>query len=32
MDGFRISGATPAQENWRNTDIDFEVVSCNVRV
>ena len=31
MDGFRISGATPAQENRSNTDIDFEVVSYNIR-
>ena len=31
MDGFRISGATPAQDNQRNTDIDFEVASYNLR-
>ena len=31
MDGFRISWATLAQENQKNTNIDFEVVSGNVR-
>ena len=31
MDGFRASGATPAQENQKDTDIDFEVVSYNER-